>query len=372
MNEFLNAALKLHDFMTNNHWTGEALIGPDQGVRFNRRFGRYVKSILPFLPWKDQAYYLQAQAYWVLSNWILYDICADQKYADFAVNCTTGILKTQRPEGYWDYPHSGWEGRIATVEVVWAAIGLLASYERTKNAEFLLGALKTYEFLITKTSFQQYGDGLAINYFADQGNRFVPNNSTLALPFFAKLAQATDDKYYVKYCGELITFLSSVQLESGEFPYEIKPSGRSQTHYQCFQYNAFELQDLSMYYEISNDKNVLPLIQKTCKFLSTSIAKDGSTRFDCPGHDIHIVYNTAAIVAALGISRRLGLQIDIENENRAYSYLLAQQQPSGGFPFSTREYTVLRDKRFYPRPMSMILYHLLLKVKETNSIHNQN
>ena len=126
MNKYLNAALKLHDFMTKNHWTGEALIGPDQGVRFNRRFGRYVKSLLPFLLWNDQAYYLQAQSYWVLSNWIMHDICGDRKYANFAVNCTTGILKMQRPAGYWDYPHSGWKGRIATVELVWAAIGLFS------------------------------------------------------------------------------------------------------------------------------------------------------------------------------------------------------------------------------------------------------
>ena len=203
---------------------------------------------------------------------------------------------------------------------------------------------------------------MAINYFADQGKRLVPNNSTLALPFFAKLSQATNDKCYVKYCRELITFLSSVQLESGEFPYEIQTAGRSRTHYQCFQYNAFELQDLSMYYQLTNDKNVLPLIRKTCEFLGTSIAKDGSTRFDCKGHDIHIVYNTAAIAAALKISRGLGFQIDPENENKAYTYVLSQQQPSGSFPFSTREHTILKDKRFYPRPMSMILYHLLLKV----------
>ena len=72
MDEYLNAALKLHNFMNKNNWTGITLIGPDQGVRFNRRFGRYVKSIVPFMQWKDQAYYLQAQAYWVLSNWLLY------------------------------------------------------------------------------------------------------------------------------------------------------------------------------------------------------------------------------------------------------------------------------------------------------------
>jgi hypothetical protein len=186
----------------------------------------------------------------------------------------------------------------------------------------------------------------------------------LALPFFAKLAQVTDDECYLKYCSELITFLATVQLESGEFPYEIKSSGKSRTHYQCYQYNAFELQDLSIYYQMTNDKRVLPLIHKTSKFLSTSVEKNGSTRFDCQGNDIHIVYNTAAIAAALGISRRLNFIIDRNNEDRANRYVLSQQQPSGGFPFSTREYTVLQDKRFYPRPMSMILYHLLLKAAD--------
>jgi hypothetical protein len=372
MNEYLNAALKLHDFMARNHWTGETLIGPDQGVRFNRRFGRYVKSVFPFLPWKDQAYYLQAQGYWVLSNWLLYDICADQEYADLAVNCATGIVKAQRPGGYWDYPHSGWEGRIATVELVWAAIGLLASYERTKKEECLLGALRTYEFLVTKTGFQKYGDGLAINYFTDQGSSLVPNNSTLALPFFAKLAQATDDERYLKYCRELITFLSSVQLESGEFPYEVRLSGKSRVHYQCFQYNAFELQDLAMYYGSTQDGTVLPLIHKLSDFLSDCVNNDGSTRHDCLGTNIQIVYNTAAIAAALVIARKLGFQTDQENEALTYSYLMAQQQSSGGFPFSMREYALLQDKRFYPRPMSMILYHLLLKVEELKSVGNHD
>ncbi len=372
MDKYLHAALKLHRFMTGRHWTGESLIGPDQGVRFNRRFGRYVKSMVPFLPWKDQAYYLQGQAYWVLSNWLLHDLCGDRQYADVAVNCTMGILKTQQPAGYWDYPHSGWEGRIATVEVVWAAIALLSGYEKTKKEAFLSAALKTYEFLTTKTSFQKYGGGLAINYFADRGSGLVPNNSTLALPFFAKLAQATDDKRYAAYCQEMIAFLSSVQLENGEFPYEIRPSGKSRAHYQCYQYNAFELQDLAMYYELTKDTGVLPMVRKTSKFLSESVNRDGSTRFDCQGHDIHIVYNTAAIAAALGISRRLACDIDAEQEARAYGYVMAQQQPSGGFPFSTREHTVLRDTRCYPRPMSMILYHLLLKVNEQQPTGTRN
>jgi hypothetical protein len=352
MSDYQDAVIKLHQFMHRNLWTGVALIGPDQGVRFNRRLGRYIKSLFSFLPWADNAYYL-----WT-----------DQVYADLAENCTRGILKAQQPAGYWEYPHSGWEGRIATVEGVWASLGLLESYGRTKEEAFLHGAMKYYDFLVKQTGFQEFGEGLAINYFANKNSGIVPNNTTLALPFFAKLAQATMDDQYLKNCPQMISFLATVQLETGEFPYARRSSGEWRTHYQCYQYNAFELQDLAIYYQLTRDVSVLPLIQRTTDFLLGSVIEDGSTRFDCGNHDVHIVYNTAAIGAALELSRHLGLCDSLEVENRVYRYVLAQQNPSGSFPFSTREYGVLMDRRCYPRPTSMILYHLLLKALDTDSL----
>ena len=364
MNEYLDAALRLHRFMRTNNWTGHALCGPDQGVRFNRRLWRYVKSALPFYPWADNTCYMQAQGYWVFDNWLLFDLTADKQYADFALKCTQSILAAQLPAGYWEYPHSEWEGRISTVEGIWASLGLLETYERTGDEAFLQGALKSYEFLFKQTGFKEYAGGLAINYFANMDGGLVPNNTTLFLPFLAKLAALTDDDQYLKFCPQMITFLTGVQLKSGEIPYARKPSGEWRAHYQCYQYNAFELQDLVMYYQTINDDRVLPLIALVAQFLIQSVRPDGSTRFDCHDRDIHILYNSAAIAAALGMARQLGLGGDLQAEDRVYSYLLSKQNPSGGFPFSTREYGVLVDRRYYPRPLSMLLYHLLLKSGE--------
>src|SRR3954469_24084375 len=65
MHRYVNEARRLHAYLHSRHWDGRALTGPDAGVRVNYRVGRYVKSYLRFLPWRDDHYYLQAQAYWV-------------------------------------------------------------------------------------------------------------------------------------------------------------------------------------------------------------------------------------------------------------------------------------------------------------------
>jgi hypothetical protein len=368
MNEYLSAGQRLHHFMYTRQWNGQGLIGPDQGVRFNRRLWRYFKSALPLLPWQDDYYYLQAQGYWVLANEQLYDLLGESRFAELAGRCARGILETQCQEGYWEYPNSGWGGRIATVEVIWATLGLLASYERTREMDLLEGAKRAYYYLIDRIGIRQVATGEAINYFANRkSGSLIPNNTSLALPLFGKLAKITGDERYLAHCPEMIAFLAAAQTAAGEFPYGLDPDGVGRPHYQCYQYNAFELQDLAMYYEATCDSSVLPLITKLAHYLEASIKEDGSTRFDCADHQVKIIYNTAAIAAALGISRRMGLHDSRRAEERAYAYVLAQQHENGGFPFSTSEYIVLRDRRYYPRPMSMILYHLLLKAKEISS-----
>jgi hypothetical protein len=364
--EYLCASQRLHNFLSGTYWDGEMLIGPDQGVRFNRRYWRFVKSYLSFLHWKDNYYYLQAQAYWVLSNWQLYDLIGEEQLAEMAINCAYGIRKSQQLAGYWEYPHPGWTGRIATVEVAWAALGMLASYERTKQMDLLEGVFKAYDFLVKHTGFQEAGDGYAINYFSSGQCGLVPNNTTLALAFFGRLSQVSGDKKYLLYCPGMIAFLTSVQLASGEFPYELRGAfGRNQFHFQCYQYNAFELQDLAMYYKATQDETILPLIAGVVNFLVGGIKDDGSIRFDCNDRSVEIVYNIAAVAGALGIARRMGISNTLEAENRTYAYVLAQQRANGGFAFSNREHSLLRDTRYYPRPLTMILYHLLLKACES-------
>lgn len=367
MSKFLQGALKLHNFLYQQFWDGEKLLGPDCGVRFNRILWRFGKSYLDFVPWNDNYCYLQAQGYWVLCNWQLYTITGENQYADLAIQCANGILKDQSPEGYWVYPHPGWKGRIGTVEGVFAALGMLATYERTGKTDLLIGIQKWHDYLIRNTGFQKTDAGLAINYFSNKPVGLVPNNSTHALAFFGRMAAIMGDNSYIQYCPALIAFLASVQMETGELPYSLKGEqgdGRDRIHFQCYQYHAFQLQHLAMYYDAVQDDSVLPIIRKIAQFIAGSVREDGSTKFDCLGSSVRVIYHTAAVASALGIARRMGLHDAIELENRAYDYVLSHQHENGGFPYSSREYGFLNDQRYYPRTLSMILYHLLLKAGE--------
>ena len=365
MSEHLEAARRLQQFLVDRFWTGEALVGPDNGVRFNRRVGRFIKSALPFVRWSDDCYYLQAQGYWVMSNWLLHDLAGDPDAADLADRCARDILKQQQPEGYWRYSHPGWAGRVTTVECIFGGLGLLTAYERTGERAFLEGAARAYGFLVGTTGFQPADQGYAINYFAGRATALVPNNSTLALYYFGRLAQVAQDDRYLEHCTPLVLFLISAQQTTGELPYAIRTAlYPSRPHFQCYQYNAFELTDLAEYYRATEDRSVLPLIERLCDYLLPSVKGDGSTRFDCSNGTTQIIYNTAAIAAALCTVRRMGLCQPTDAEERAYRYILGQQDRLGGFGFSRREHHLLRDRRYYPRAMAMILYHLLVKAGE--------
>src|SRR5688572_25796960 len=119
-----NAALALHGLLLNRYWHGGGLVGPDCGIRFNYRVGRFVKSYLRALPWRDSLYYLQTQAYWTLANWRLSELMNDERLQRVAVASARGMLARQRADGAWDYPNPEWHGRVANAEGSWAAIGL--------------------------------------------------------------------------------------------------------------------------------------------------------------------------------------------------------------------------------------------------------
>ena len=127
-----------------------------------------------------------------------------------------------------------------------------------------------------------------------------------------------------------------------------------------------------MDYEATGDASVPPLITRVARFLEPSVRPDGSTQFDCADSGVQMPYNTAAIAAALGMARQLGLHDARAAEDRAFGYVLREQHASGGYSFSRGDYGFLRDDRYYPRPMTMLLYHLLLKARELVAVESQN
>lgn len=355
------AALRLHEDLAARHWDGRRLIGPDVGIRFNSRIGRFIKGYLRHVRWNDNYCYIQAQGYWVLGNWQLFSIFGEERYRDIAVRCSGYMLGQQREDGAWDYPNPEWRGRIATAEGTWGSLGLLESYRQTGDTKFLDCVQKWHRFLVQKIGFQQVGSELSVNYFYGQTGLRVPNNSAIVLRFFAELAEATGEESYRRHCDGLLQFLQATQSTTGEFPYTVKgeSGGKGWPHFQCYQYNAFICLDLMRYHDLTGDSRVLPLIRRLLGFLRQALAEDGHSFFDCGNGHQEVTYHTAVLAQAFACARQFGIDGYEPLASRAYTYLLGLQLPDGGFGFSRGDYFVLSDRRSYPRNLAMILFHLL-------------
>lgn len=358
---YLVSARALHRHLLDEYWEGGQLLGPDHGVRFNYRLGRFVKSYLRALPWRDRLYYLQGQSYWTLANWRLYDAENDESFRRIAVACCEAILARQRPDGAWDYPNREWKGRVACAEGTWASIGLVRTYQETRDEKFLAGALEWYRYLVEEIGFQETAGGLAANYFA--GGREeppVPNTTAFVLRFLAELAEAAGDNEYRRRCPALLGFMVEAQKPNGEFPYVISSHNRrSMEHFQCYQYNAFQCLDLMRYHRLTNDQTASGLVAAVLGFLRGGLAADGHALYQCGARRGAVTYHAAALAAAFTEARALEIDGYEEAASQAYAYVLGLQRADGSFPHSFGDYGVLSDRRAYPRNEAMILYHLL-------------
>lgn len=357
----LEAAQRLHDHLCRRHWNGQVLVGPDPGIRWNTRVGRFIKSYLAVYPWRDNVAYMQAQGYWILNNWMLWDVLDDPRFRDLAIASTDYVSQAQQPGGYWDYPNREWKGRIATVEGCFATLGLLETYARTGQDKYLDVARRWYDYVLRETGFQSNEGTLAVNYFANMGNAMVPNNSTLALQTFASLADVTGDDEFLSTCPGMVRFLRRVQLASGELPYGVTDlAGNGRVHFLCYQYNAFEFMDLVEYYRLTADEEILPVLEPLARYLSGGITPDGAGRYDCAHATPEVLYYSLAIAQALSQATALGLGSYRDLVDRTYAKVLMHQRVDGAFRFHSRaNYRVLCDRRSYPRYLSMILHHLL-------------
>jgi hypothetical protein len=357
------AARGLHSYLVRAHWTGDALEGPDVGIRFNSRFGRFIKSYLPFLSWADRLRYNQTQGYWIAANWMVHDLFEEQEAATLALATADDLLARQKEGGYWEYPNPEWRGRIATVEGNFATLGLLQAFERTHQERYLDGVQRWHRYLVTEMGFQEFNGGLAVNYFANRPSGMVPNNSTLTARTLARVAQVTGDDSYLKQCPALIRFVRDAQKDTGELPYIVgRKAGEGRPHFLCFQYNAFEALDLIEYHRVSGDGDVLPTVAGIGRFLTGALAPSGGARYSCSEDRPEILYYTAAVAAALSQITELGLGDYRSLADTAYARVLAAQRDDGGMSyFSIGDYGFLSDRRSYPRNLAMILYHLMLE-----------
>ncbi|MGH9327047.1 MAG: hypothetical protein ACRD2B_10250, partial [Terriglobia bacterium] len=358
--QLFSASRKLHTHLEREFLRNGRLEGPDAGVRFNLRAWRFLKSCLSFIPYHDTCLFMQTQGYWILSNWMLYEASGEERYRALALEATEVTLKLQKPEGYWPYPLPERRHLIATVEGNWGALGLLASYARTGRREFLQGAIRWYDFLAGHIGFQPHRRGKAINYF-DRPRGKVPNNSAEAAWFFLRLWKATGDEKYREHVPELVAFLADVQLPSGELPYIVEsPFEPVRDHYLCFQYNAFQFMKLVWAGELDSQAEIQKLLPALANFLKRGVTPSGASAADCFHARPEVDYYTAALAAALYEASRSGISGARELSERSFARVLARQHKDGGFAYSEGDYGILADRRSYPRPQVMTLFHLLL------------
>lgn len=371
----IKAATHLYRHILKTHWNGQAVSGPDPGIRFNARIGRFIKGYLSFMPWGDNMAYAQAQKYWVLDNWLMADLglIPTDEGQQVAVACSERLRAVQTDEGYWEHPNLEWRGRIQTVEGNYASMALLETYMRTGKKSLLEGARKWYEYAVEHIGFQNVDGSLAINYFGNIPGERVPNNAASALRIFAQLAIAADDDKYLAECPGMIKFLKEVQLDSGMLPYAVaNPNVKGhedRIYFLCYNYNAFQFLNVLDYYHFTNDESVMPILDGLARFVSTGITEQGAAWYDAHKRTPEVLYYAAASAAALSQATALGLGNYHELAQRAYNHVLNQQKPNGNMAYYSRyNYKLLQDRRSYPRYLSMILYHLLLEIKQQRYI----
>jgi len=357
------AAESLYDSLLRHVDERGRIHGPDSGVRWNLRVGRFVKSYLGFVPWRDTGlYFVQAQGYWIRSNTALYEHTGEVRYLDAARACAEVLLERQSAQGYWVFDDPAWGGRITSVDGCFGSLGLLALFRAIGEQRYLDAAIRWYGFMANEIGFQKLDeDCLSLRYFANHGRGMVPNNSTLALWLIGELKGATEDDHFVEHAPGLLNFLEKCQTQSGEFPYSIKTEqGYGRDHYLCFQYHAFQFLDLAGYARITKCERARELLRKVAEFLSNGLTERGDAKYNCFKTRPMVPYYTAAVSAALLSASRMGIGDYTDLAERGFTRLVDLQRGDGGFDYSVGNYLILKDRRSYPRMQAMILRHLLM------------
>jgi len=362
----LDAARRLHAHVAARHLHEARLAGADQGVRWNIRVWRFVKSYLPMWRPDERFFFIQGQAYWALASWTLGDLTGDATFHHAARDATRVIRDTQRPDGAWDYPLPERRHLVATVEGDFGAVAMLEAHRRDGNAAWLEGARRWHDYVEREIGYQQHPGGLCVNYF-QKPRGLVPNNTCEWIWVLGRLAEATGEARYLERVPALLGFLEAVQMPTGELPYELAGGDepRTRPHYLCFQYNAFQCMKLAWHAETHGDPRARAVAEKLSDFLATGVLASGAVRASCASVLPEVVYYADAVGMALHIVSRLGWRDHAALGDRAFRWVLSQQRADGGFArFSRGDYYVLSDRNEYPRYLAMTLHHLAERARD--------
>ena len=365
-NPLLASARALHSHLAAHHLHDGRLEGADQGVRWNIRVWRFVKSYLPALRPRERFFFLQGQAYWALGSWTLADLTGEPAYAGAARAASRVILETQRPDGAWAYPLPERRHLVATVEGDFAAIALLESHRRDGDAVALAAAVRWYDYLEREIGYQAHPAGLCVNYF-QKPRGMVPNNTCEWIWVLGRLASATGQSRFLEKIPAMLAFLEAVMLPTGELPYELggPHEPRTRVHYLCYQYNAFQCMKLAWFAEEHGDARARALAVRLAGYLAGGVTASGAARASCASERPEVVYYADAVAMALHTVTRLGWADHSAAADRAFRFVLSRQRPDGGFAhFSRGDYGLLSDRNEYPRYLAMTMCHLAWRARE--------
>ena len=362
----LAAARRLHALLAARHLHDGRLSGADQGVRWNIRLGRFVKSYFPFLRPRERFYFVQGQAYWACASWTLGDLTGDPAFRDAARAATRVVAATQRPDGAWDYPLPERKHLVATVEGDFGAVAMLEGFRYERDAAWLEGARRWHAYVEREIGYQEHAGGLCVNYF-QKPRGLVPNNTCEWIWVLGMLARATGEARFLDRVPGLLTFLEAVQMKSGELPYELAGGSepRTRPHYLCYQYNAFQCMKLAWFAADSGDARARAIAERLSDYLATGVRPSGAVRASCASVLPEVLYYADAVGMALHTVSAYGWRDHHALADRAFRWVLAQQRADGGFPrFSRGDYFVLSDRNEYPRYLASTLFHLAERARD--------
>lgn len=360
----------LHGYLAARHLHDGRLAGADQGVRWNIRLWRFVKSYLPALRPRERYYFLQGQAYWALASWTLGDLTGDAAFHAAAREATRVVRQTQRDDGAWDYPLPERKHLIATVEGDFGAVAMLEAYEREGDRAYLEAALKWHAYLEREIGYQSHPAGLCVNYF-QKPRGMVPNNTCEWIWVLGRFATATGDANFLANVPAMLGFLEAVMQPTGELPYEL-PSpheNRLQQHYLCYQYNAFQCMKLAWYAHAHNDARARTLAVRLAGYLTGGVTESGAVRASCASANPEVLYYADAVGMALHTVSSYGWADHSVLADRTFRFVASHQRADGGLRhFSRGDYGMLSDRNDYPRYLAMTLYHLCERARDARPL----
>lgn len=360
----------LHGYVGARHLHDGRLAGADQGVRWNIRVWRFVKSYLPALRPDERFYFLQGQAYWALASWTLGDLTGDPAFHAAAREATRVVRETQRDDGAWAYPLPERRHLIATVEGDFGAVAMLEAYERDGDRTLLDAALRWHAYLEREIGYQEHPAGLCVNYF-QKPRGMVPNNTCEWIWVLGRFARATGDAGFLEKVPAMLGFLEAVMEPTGELPYEL-PSvheNRLQQHYLCYQYNAFQCMKLAWHARAHGDERARALAVRLAGFLAGGVLESGAVRASCASVNPEVLYYADAVGMALHTVSSYGWADHFALADRTFRFVLGHQRADGALsPFSRGDYGVLSDRNEYPRYLAMSLYHLAERARDPRGL----